>query len=212
MVRPVWFVDPQWESRLTSKYGVERFSAGLEEYLVREFFGDLRDGVFVDVGASDAVKGSNTYRLERDFGWSGLAVDADVAVRPTYSWRPRTRFMLAFVSAQDGGTARLHKGEGGSSSGQRAFTEQFGNLTGTADVPRRSLESLLKDAGIARIDFLSMDIELGEPEALSTFAIGHVTGRDWSASRRIGRHASGSSTTSAGTATCWSRTTCRRTD
>ena len=118
-----------------SKYQRERFSAGLEEYLVREFFEDRRGGVFVDVGASDAVKGSNTYRLERDFGWSGLAVDADAAVTSTYRGRPRTRFILAFVSAEDGGTALLHKGEGGSSSGQRAFTEKFGAPGGVEVVP-----------------------------------------------------------------------------
>lgn len=169
--RPVWFVDPEWEGRLTAKYGAERFSAGLEEYLVRDFFDDLRAGVFVDVGASDAVKGSNTYRLERDLGWFGLAVDADAAVAQSYNGRPRTTFVLAFVAARDGGTALLHKGEGGSSSGQRAFTEQFGALSGVAEVPRRSLESLLEDARVDRIDFLSMDIELGEPAALSTFPI-----------------------------------------
>lgn len=172
VVRPVWFVDPEWEGRLTAKYGAEKFSAGLEEFLARSFFNDLRGGVFVDIGASDAVKGSNTYRLERNLGWSGLAVDADAAVAPSYYVRPRTRFVLAFAAASDGGTALLHKGEGGSSSGQRAFTEQFGALSGVAEVPRRSLESLLEEAQVGPIDFLSMDIELGEPEALSSFAIG----------------------------------------
>lgn len=171
VARPVWFVDPEWQARLTSKYGAEKFSAGLEEYLVRDFFKDRRGGVFVDVGASDARQGSNTYRLERDLGWSGLAVDADAAVTATYRVRPRTRFVLAFVAAEDGGTALLHKGEGGSSSGQRAFTEKFGALGGVDTVPRRSLDSVLKEAGIDRIDFLSMDIELSEPDALSTFAI-----------------------------------------
>lgn len=169
--RPVWFVDPDWESRLTAKYGAERFSSGLEEFLVRDFFNDLRAGVFVDVGASDAVKGSNTYRLERDFGWSGLAVDADAGVASSYRMRPRTRHILAFVGAVDSGTAMLHRGEAGASSGQRQFTEQFGTISGVAEVPQRSLASLLQQHDIGRIDFLSMDIELSEPAALSTFPI-----------------------------------------
>ena len=169
--RPVWFVNPDWEGELAATYGAERFSSGLEEYLVRRFFNDLRAGVFVDVGASDAMKGSNTYRLERDFGWSGVAVDADAAVAQSYKVRPRTRLFLAFVAATDGGTALLHKGEAGSSSGQRSFTEQFGGVSATAEVPRRSLQSILDESRVGLIDFLTMDIELGEPAALQSFAI-----------------------------------------
>lgn len=171
VVRPVWFVDPEWGSRLTAKYGATKFSAGLEEYLVRDFFSDRTGGVFVDVGSSDAIKGSNTYRLERDFGWSGVAVDADATVAPTYKVRPRTRFVQAFVAAADGDTAILHQGVAGTSSGQRTFTEQFGPVSGQAQVPTRSLGSILDEAGITSIDFLSMDIELSEPAALQPFDI-----------------------------------------
>lgn len=171
LTRPVWFVDPEWQGRLTAKYGASKFSAGLEEYLVRDFFDDKAGGVFLDVGSSDAMKGSNTYRLERDFGWSGVAVDADAAVARTYAARSRTRFVLAFVAGTDEGTALLHRGEGGSSSGDRSFTEQFGSLSGVAKVLQRSLNSILKEAGVTTIDFLSMDIELSEPAALQGFNI-----------------------------------------
>src|SRR5262245_58799650 len=54
------------------RYG-EKYSQGPEEWLIRDFFQDQRDGVFVDVGAYEPIKWSNTYRLERDLGWSGVA-------------------------------------------------------------------------------------------------------------------------------------------
>ena len=169
--RPVWVIDGPSQARLEGKYGRERYSAGLEEYLIREFFKDERGGVFVDVGAFDAVQGSNTWRLERDFGWSGVAIDADPGVAPSYARRPHSRFVLAFVDAADGGDATLFSGEGGASSGTKAFTEQFGVLRGTHAVPRRALASILREHDVRRIDFLSMDIELSEPAALGPFPI-----------------------------------------
>lgn len=169
--RPIWFIDPEWEARLSARFGTERFSAGLEEYLVRDFLKDQRDGVFVDVGAFHPVQGSNTYRLERDLGWSGLAIDADASLAESYRARPRTRFTAAFVAAKDAGTAQFFKGAAGASSGVPEFTEQFGPVSSVVEVPVRTLDSLLLEHGIHRIDFLSMDIELGEPSALLGFDI-----------------------------------------
>src|SRR5262245_51530433 len=49
---------------LEHKYGPSRFSQGVEEWILRDFFQDRRDGVFVDVGANHYQTGSNTYYLE----------------------------------------------------------------------------------------------------------------------------------------------------
>ena len=48
---PIWTVDPHWAGTFAARFGPEHFSAGLEEYIVRDFFGDRRNGVFLDVGA-----------------------------------------------------------------------------------------------------------------------------------------------------------------
>jgi FkbM family methyltransferase len=170
---PVWLVDPEWSQRFNARYGAEHFSAGLEEYIVRDFFNDHRGGVFLDVGAYRAKEGNNTYRLERDFGWSGLAIDANEAVASEYKARPNTRFIAAFVGDEDRGTATLYvpAEDSGTASGERQFTEQFGTIAGTTTVPKRSLNSLLAEHGIEHVDFLSMDIELSEPAALRGFDI-----------------------------------------
>ena len=70
-------VDEDLRTEFQQRFGPERFSMDMEEWIIRDFFLDRRDGTFVDVGAWDPTKGSNTYRLERDFGWSGLAVECD---------------------------------------------------------------------------------------------------------------------------------------
>lgn len=35
----------------------------------------MRNGFFLDSGASDGIKGSNTYRLETELGWRGICVE-----------------------------------------------------------------------------------------------------------------------------------------
>ena len=168
-------VDPRFHTEFLKRYGPERFSSGLEEYIIRDFFQDRRDGVFVDVGAYHAREHSNTYRLERDLGWRGLAIDANASFAPEYrQHRPHTRFITAFVGATDTGTGTLHvyEREPLVASGDPSFTAEWGKPTKTMTAPNRTLNSLLSEYGVARVDFVSMDIETGEPAALAGFAIG----------------------------------------
>lgn len=158
----------------SARFGLQKFSQGPEEWLIREFFNDRRDGVFVDVGAYDARRFSNTYRIEHDLGWRGVAIDAIREFAPGYTtYRPNTRFVVAFVADRDEGTATLHINpkEYATSSGDDDFAHVFAKTTVPREVPRRTLDSILQDAGVEHFDLLSMDIELGEPMALSHFTI-----------------------------------------
>jgi len=157
-----------------TKYGPDRFSQGPEEWLIRDFFNDRRDGVFLDVGAYDAKRWSNTYRLEHDLGWSGVAVDALKEFAPGYqSMRPRSKFVIAFVADSDSGTETIHLNpeELATSSGNDQFTRRFTGKTVARDVPRRTLDGILEEHHVPYLDLLSMDIELGEPVALAHFSI-----------------------------------------
>ena len=167
-------VEPPLLQSLEQRFGARRYSMGLEEWFVRDFFQDRRGGTFVDIGAWEPAKGSNTYRLERDLDWGGLAVDALQEFEGAYlRERPRSRFVAAFVGDTDTGNATLHVPAGLSevASGTQTFSEVFGRSTTPREVRRRTLNSLLAEAGVTAIDFLSMDIELGEPAALSGFDI-----------------------------------------
>src|SRR6266566_6456358 len=56
---------------ILQKYGAHRFSRNVEEWVIRDFFQDRHNGVFLDVGANDYRNESNTYYLETELGWSG---------------------------------------------------------------------------------------------------------------------------------------------
>jgi hypothetical protein len=167
-------VEPPLVEELERRFGPRRHSMGLEEWFVLDFFDNARGGIFVDVGAWEPIKGSNTYRLENDLGWSGLAIDALEDLSPAYAAaRPRTRFVAAFVTDTDSGESVLHVPSGLTevASGSESFVRIFATPGTPRRVRNRTLDRILSETGVSRIDFLSMDIELGEPTALAAFSI-----------------------------------------
>ena len=63
-------VDPQYLS-LYPYYGRHAQDRFLHEHV----FGDLRNGVFVDIGAYDGVESSNTLFFEESLGWNGICIE-----------------------------------------------------------------------------------------------------------------------------------------
>src|SRR5688572_25719732 len=69
-------VVPTTEAQsFAERYGSSRNSEHEEEWLIRDFFQDKKKGYFVDVGANHFQHFSNTYYLEVNLGWSGIAVE-----------------------------------------------------------------------------------------------------------------------------------------
>ena len=167
------FVSPRDTRALRDRFGPGKFSENAEEWIIRDFFADARDGVFLDVGSANARVGSNTYYLESHLGWSGIAVDALEEYAPSYAeLRPRTKFFALFVGDHSEATATIYVSERFEqySSSAREFTAgRVPEGVVARQVPTITLNDLLKQAGIGRIDFLSMDIELSEPQALAGF-------------------------------------------
>jgi len=152
-----------------TKYGPSRNSRDLEEWIIRDYFHDKRDGIFLDVGANHYKNDSNTFYLETALGWSGLAIDALQDFAADYSvHRPRTRFVAMFASDTPG-SVRLFVPEQNKllASADQEFIKKHGETGVPREVPATTLDDALKQAGIERLDFVSMDIELAEPKALA---------------------------------------------
>jgi FkbM family methyltransferase len=165
------------ESYFERLYGAtEKSSANAEEWLIRDFFADRRGGTFLDVGASHYRKASNTYFLETHLGWSGLAIEAQSEYAADYArYRPHTTFVTAFVDARGGEMADFfipppHMNLG-IASGKEGFVEDLTGIGEVRQVPTVTLNNALENAGIDRVDLLSLDIELYEPRALEGFDI-----------------------------------------
>lgn len=158
---------------LKKKYGPSRNSYNAEEWIVRDFFEDQRDGVFVDVGANHHQRYSNTFYLETALGWSGVALEPQLKFAVGYKLhRPRTTFVPLFVSDVSNREAVLYVGENDLvASSSRDFTDSFGHGAAPTRATTTTLNDILDRLKISRIDFLTMDIELAEPQALAGFSI-----------------------------------------
>jgi FkbM family methyltransferase len=162
------------ERKPLEKYGLDnRSSRGLEELIIRDFFQDRRDGLFLDVGANHYRNTSNTYYLETQLGWSGVAIDAIQEFAPDYvTHRPRTRFVAMFASDVLNETVKFFVPENNLvASSDKKFTERYGAAGAPREVPTTTLNAVLDQAGFTKLDFLTMDIELAEPKALAGFDI-----------------------------------------
>lgn len=155
-------------------YGPSHYSEREEEWLIRDFFQDRRGGFFVDVGANHYRTASKTYYLETVLGWSGLAVEPQKEFASDYAkYRPRTRFFPLFVSDASDDIAQLFvvREQSSVASSNEEFVRQFGVPDEVRAVSTVTLTDLLDRQNVTHIDFLSMDIELHEPEALRGFDI-----------------------------------------
>ena len=142
--------------------------ARLDRYL------SFTGGIFVEAGANDGVRQSNTYFLERFRGWRGLLVEPvpelyDRCVRE----RPRSRVRnVALVSPQDTRAELVlrYADLGSTALGADEYPFDEVNLGWDAPyevrVPTRTLSSLIDEAGLDHVDFLSLDVEGYEVEAL----------------------------------------------
>lgn len=159
---------------LEDTYGPDRFSENEEEWIVRDFFQDRRDGFFVDVGAGHYQANSNTYHLEHELGWSGIAVEPFRHFEADFqNHRPRTRFLPFFVSDVTGQQVKMFTlGEKFlASSSDASWVQRFGESPQEVMMPTSTLTDLLEKEGVSTFNFMSMDIELAEPLALAGFDV-----------------------------------------
>src|SRR5262245_16055929 len=158
---------------LQQKYGPARNSEHEEEWIIRDFFRDKRNGVFVDVGANDYKFLSNTFYLETVLGWSGLAIEPQLSFEENYrKYRPKSKFLPFFISDVSNEEATMYYTKDNLlvTSSDKSFVERYGKAT-ELRTPTITMDDLLTREQIARFDFLNMDIELAEPKALKGFDV-----------------------------------------
>lgn len=139
-----------------------------EKELVWKFFGQKRDGVFVEVGANDPVAGSQTWLLEHN-GWRGVLVEPQASLcEKLRSARPRSQvFQVACSCPGSEGEADLILTEFDGNATLKPQRDSHGiNYVGAERVRITTLDSVLQAAGVSHIDFLSLDVEGHEIEVM----------------------------------------------
>lgn len=179
-IRPLrrWFAELRGIPTFTSKQALNNLDDKLIPYT------NYRGGTFLEVGANDGLKQSNTYYLEYGRRWRGVLVEAIPRLYEACRRnRPRAQvFHAALTTPQQAGQLiELHDTDlmsfvSGTQSPQEE--EAFRRLgmevqrletTPLVRVRARTLGSILQEAGLHRLDLLSIDVENYEFELLQGY-------------------------------------------
>ena len=140
-----------------------------EQELIGAFLGNA-PGTFVEVGANDPILLSQTYRLEQ-LGWSGILIEPlRECVDRLRSIRRARVYELAAGAPEDEGRQLPLLVAGALSTLKPSIVEDV-RPSEIRQVPVRTLDSVLAEAGLDRVDFLSIDVEGAELAVLRGFSI-----------------------------------------
>ena len=130
--------------------------------LVRSVGGLRKPGVFVELGALDGKKFSNTWMLEQCFGWRGVLIEANPLNFAKLNASGRSATMVHSVVCMEGqGTVQISI-DGGETAGELSFLtkkRQKSRARRVVDVPCEPLRSIMARHGHTSADFLSLDVE-----------------------------------------------------
>jgi FkbM family methyltransferase len=154
------------------------------QWVIERVFDRKRDGYFVEAGASIGTLGSNTYALERDFGWRGLCVEphpdsyAELVknrhcATANCCLTARTMDVDFTMNPEIPGTSGIQETLAPTVKGTfYREDQQYESIK----VPGRPLWELLREHDAPRaIDYFSLDIEGAEYEAMKDFPFDEYT-------------------------------------
>jgi FkbM family methyltransferase len=156
------------EGRFFAQFGEDEILAAL--------FGGRTGGTCLEVGGHDGVTGSNTLRFER-LGWRCVIVEPVPALADAIR-RQRTCVVAECAASSAEGVACLQVADGAESMSSlrpspehaRRVAELGGRWT-PLRVRTRTLDSILAEAGIEELDFITIDVEGHELEVLRGFSL-----------------------------------------
>ena len=155
---------------------------GEDAYLVKKFFKGLCGGIYVELGALDGVKYSNTHFFRHALAWKGVLIEPNTRSfkKLKNNRAPGDDVFNAAVCASEQVVHFLDDGRNGATSGVVEFmshtfakkwhekTNSFATLT---RIMCKSLSEILSQSdvvGAGHVDFLSVDVEGGEFEVIET--------------------------------------------
>jgi FkbM family methyltransferase len=150
-----------------------------ERALLQNYFDHMTSGFFVEVGANDPERDSQTWRLEQR-GWMGVLVEPLPELAAKLRERRRSRvYQLACSSPRNSAKKMTLRMAGLQMAGAHSSLEANFFVPGTRnvgeiEVEARTLDEILIDAQAPRpIDFLSIDVEGHEIEVLAGVNLSH---------------------------------------
>ena len=167
---------------------VYRSQYGQDTFVHQKFFADKKNGVFVDIGAHDGLRYSNTYFFEKFLGWKGICVEPIPSVFEALQNNRNCICVNGCIDAATG-TQKFLQIHGYSEmlSGlldqydtrhmDRIEKElkQYGGSKEVIPVTCYTLNDLCDQYDLDHIDYLSIDTEGNELHILESIDFGRIT-------------------------------------
>lgn len=155
------------------------FSQAGQDRVIDRLLGGKRDGVFVDIGGYDGVTGSNTLFFEVFRNWTGILVEAS-PTQLELAKAVRRCDCLGYAVAGKAGKAEFMEVTSGYTQMSGFLDSYDADLLGKVrantqhkevvhKLSKKTLTSILNQQKQKKIDFLSLDVEGGEMDILTSF-------------------------------------------
>jgi FkbM family methyltransferase len=130
----------------------------IDIYIIDKYFSYKENGIFIEVGGYDGVFHSNTYVLEKYFGWNGILVEPSKnqfeKCKQNRSSHIYNKALVSFDYNEPYIFGDFNDGSPMSSiNGERLNN---GNLI---KVETSTLQNILDELSITEVDFFSLDVE-----------------------------------------------------
>lgn len=89
-------MDKNQLQKITETYAWNR-----QDIFVAEILNRKQNGVYVELGSNHPFEGSNTYLLEKDFGWTGLSLDNEPQITSKFNEVRKNKAILADATTFD---------------------------------------------------------------------------------------------------------------
>jgi FkbM family methyltransferase len=146
-----------------------------EKRLIKDYFNNQQEGTFVEVGANEPTStGSQSWHLESELGWSGVLVEPNPGLaEKARQLRPKAKvFECACTSPEKVGTLTLYipiRGEHhvAAHASVEINADDFSYTKHhEIKVKARTLDEILAESSVTKIDLLSLDVEGTEMDVL----------------------------------------------
>jgi FkbM family methyltransferase len=150
---------------------------------------NFKNGFYIEAGANDGIRQSNTLYLEKNLGWKGILIEPNIKKMLTCKYyRDPSNFFYNCALSSDETIDSISGNFNEDCSGEslmacssallsldyydEIFKNEIKQKIKTREqilVPAKTLNSILKENNIIHVDFLSLDLEGYELEALKNF-------------------------------------------